>query len=78
MSEGEWSEEDAEVYELTKQERDAGGLIGAFTPQQLAEKLGARWVPARRFPVVQGGKVRPIDDFSFPVKTPPSDQKRRW
>ena len=41
-----------------------GCLAGPFSAQQLNEKFGKHWLPARRFPVVQGIKIRPVDDFS--------------
>jgi hypothetical protein len=55
---------DEAVYLATQDEVAKGWLLGPYTPQQLEELVGPRWVPSRRFGVVQGGKVRPIDDFS--------------
>ena len=37
---------------------------GPFTLSEAREKFGKDFVPRRRFPVVQKGKVRPVDDFS--------------
>ena len=33
--------------------------------EQIDERLSSKvWIPARRFPLEQGDKIRPIDDFS--------------
>ena len=37
---------------------------GPFTAEQVTERQGRHWIPAKRFGVKQGGKVRPVDDFS--------------
>ena len=34
-----------------------------FTLRQAIERFGDKFVPCRRFLVVQKGKVRPVDDF---------------
>ena len=39
-------------------------MRGPFTKKEVDEKLGPRWTGARRFAVVQNGKVRTIDNFS--------------
>ena len=62
------SEEDAkirkELWEATVEEKIAGTLLGPFTAEQIVSAVGPLWIAARRFPVVQNGKLRPIDDFS--------------
>ena len=55
---------DAEVLRKTRVEVQRGLASGPFLPGQLDEILGPRWVPSRRFGVVQGEKVRPIDDLT--------------
>jgi hypothetical protein len=55
---------DEAVYLATEEEVQKGWLLGPYSAEQLCEKVGRLWVPSRRFGVVQGGKVRPIDDFS--------------
>ena len=37
---------------------------GPFSAAEITEKHGTKWIPARRFGVRQGGKIRPVDDFS--------------
>ena len=61
------TEDDLELWKATMEERDAGGLIGPFSFEQMVGRLGPNFVPARRFPLRQGGKLRPIDDFSAPM-----------
>jgi len=55
---------DAELYEVTEQEADGTRLLRRTTAEGLTAKFGPRWVPARRFGLRQGAKLRPIDDFS--------------
>ena len=61
-------------------EVESGLLKGPYTPEQIAEQLGKLWVPARRFGLQQGTKIRPVDDFTSPSteRTEPWDQSRRW
>ena len=55
---------DREVYEATLKEVNETGLMrGPISEAELSEKHGL-WIPARRFGLRQGNKVRPIDDFS--------------
>ena len=58
------SAEDKQLWDLTLEEVQQGGLLGPFTVDQVEEHAGKLWVPARRFPIQQGTKLRPIDDFS--------------
>ena len=53
-----------EVAKNTREEVEKGWASGPFTTAQLDDALGPCWVPSRRFGVLQGTKVRPIDDFS--------------
>ena len=43
---------------------DKRWVLGPFTSEQITERQGRHWIPAKRFGVKQGGKVRPADDFS--------------
>ena len=53
------------VLEATKDDIEAGVLEGPYSELELDAILGSKaWVPARRFGITQGKKVRPIDDFS--------------
>ena len=53
-----------ELYELTESEAvDKGWLSGPFTAQQMDERFSGRWLPVRRFAVIQKEKLRPIDDL---------------
>jgi hypothetical protein len=57
------AELDDAVTVATREEVEAGWLRGPFTSQELAQRHGL-WVPARRFGIKQGPKVRVIDDYS--------------
>ena len=62
---GHWSEVDQKLVDCTYQEVADGHLIGPSTEADLDKRFGSRaWLPARRFPIEQSGKLRPIDDFS--------------
>ena len=55
------------VWEITAGpggEVESGLRKGPFTPGQISEQVGKLWVPARRFGLQQGAKIRPVDDFS--------------
>ena len=54
----------ARVWESTISEAQRGWLEGPLSAEQVSKKLGALWTPSRRFGIVQGGKVRNIDDLS--------------
>ena len=56
-----------DVWKLTAGkdgEVDSGVLKGPFTPKEISEQVGSLWIPARRFGIKQGAKIRPVDDFS--------------
>ena len=55
---------DSELYRVTLEEQREGWLSEPLSQGELGRMLGPRWVPVRRFGLRQGGKVRPIDDFS--------------
>ena len=55
---------DKKVWNLTKAEAEEGLLKGPLSRVELEAEVGPLWVAARRFGVVQGPKVRPVDDFS--------------
>ena len=60
-----WSEVDSRLVECTLQELEDGHLCGPFSESQMNERLGSKvWLPARRFPIEQSDKLRPIEDFS--------------
>ena len=53
-----------ELYDVTLAEAsDKAWLKGPFTPTEVDRRFDGRWLPVRRFPVVQKGKLRPIDDL---------------
>ena len=54
------AEADRELYRVTREELDRGWIHGPL-PQTV---LGPGSSVTRRFPVVQGRKIRPIDDFT--------------
>ena len=56
---------DEELYAATEKEvSESGVLRGPVPVSELDAKFGKLWVPARRFGLRQGTKLRPIDDFS--------------
>jgi len=55
---------DRAVCDSTIVEVDNKWASGPWTPAQLDQRHGPLWLPARRFGVSQGSKIRPIDDFS--------------
>lgn len=56
------AELDVQLYEATEEEVKKGWLVGPLCAGEL-DQLGL-WIPSRRFPVVQGSKLRPVDDYS--------------
>ena len=57
-------EEDQAVWDATVEEEKLGGIAGPYTAQEVTAKAGSFWVGARRFAILQNGKIRVIDDFS--------------
>ena len=55
---------DDSLWSQTMEEVESGSLVGPFSPDELSEAVGSQWIAARRFGVVQGEKIRPIDNFS--------------
>ena len=53
-----------EVWEATLKEVKFGWLEGPLEVSQVNERVGPSWTPSRRFGIVQGSKVRNIDDLS--------------
>ena len=54
----------SELEKKTKQEEKLGWTKGPLSEEQVTELLGEDWLACRRFGVVQGDKVRLIDDLS--------------
>ena len=54
---------DQQLIDITNDEVKKGWLEGPFEPEDL-DHLGC-WIPSRRFAVVQGSKVRPVDDYTI-------------
>jgi hypothetical protein len=54
------------VWEETMEQAspEKGWVLGPFSANEISERLGPNWIPSRRFGVRQGGKIRPVDDFS--------------
>ena len=52
------------VWDLTLEEAKNETIIGPLTEEEITSQVGKCWVPARRFGLKQGSKIRPIDDFS--------------
>ena len=52
------------VWNETMAQCDAGWIKGPFSSGELDQKFPEGWVPSKRFGVVQGPKVRAVDDFS--------------
>lgn len=53
-----------EVWDATIKEVKCGLLEGPLSADQVSEKVGPLWTPSRRFGIIQGQKVRNIDDLS--------------
>jgi len=62
-----WQGADEKIWESTLEEASEGGLTGPPTREEMSRDLGPNWVAAKGFAVVQGAKVRAIDDFSDSV-----------
>ena len=45
-------------------EVEKGWASGPFTEEEMTERMGPLWLPARRFGIEQGDKTRQIDDIS--------------
>lgn len=66
-----------EVWDATMKEVEEGWLMGPLQADQVTEVVGPLWTPSRRFGIVQGSKVRHIDDPSeFAVN--PMAGERNW
>ncbi len=52
------------AWDATLKEVRKGWLEGPFSAEEVTQKLGPLWTPSRRFGILQGGKVRNIDDLS--------------
>ena len=52
------------VWDETLSQCEAGWIKGPFSAEELNAKYPRGWVPSKRFGVVQGPKVRAVDDFS--------------
>ena len=52
------------VWSATLDESAKGWLDGPLSAEEVTAKLGPLWTPSRRFGIVQGGKIRNIDDLS--------------
>ena len=60
-----WTDIDDQLVSCTYAEVTDGHLMGPFKEEEIDERIGSSaWLPARRFPLDQKGKLRPIDDFS--------------
>ena len=57
---------DEEVWNETIQERDLGWLEGPYSQDEVDARFPAGWCAARRFGLMQSGKLRCIDDLSEP------------
>ena len=54
------------VWQESLEQADVGKqwLKGPFSAAEISSRVGPQWIPARRFGVRQGGKIRAVDDFS--------------
>ena len=55
---------DHQLYSETLEERDKGWLSGPLTLPEVDERFPGGWCACRRFGIIQGGKLRCIDDLS--------------
>jgi hypothetical protein len=59
--------DDLALWEETIQEQKRGWLQGPMTEAQVTQCLGTdKWLPSRRFALLQNKKLRAIDDYSEP------------
>ena len=58
------AEMERDLHDATQSELEKADYLRPTTTEQLDAKFGKHWLPARRFGLRQGNKVRPIDDFS--------------
>ena len=49
---------------ISQASEDRKWVLGPYSAKEISERVGPCWIPARRFGVRQGGKIRPVDDFS--------------
>eukprot|EP00438_Fugacium_kawagutii_P021791 Skav200329 [mRNA] locus=scaffold2835:13658:14452:+ [translate_table: standard] len=49
---------------LEQAEEDKRWVVGPFSAEQISQRVGPDWIPAKRFGVRQGGKIRSVDDYS--------------
>ena len=60
-------EVDNKAWDISIMERDSGWLLGpVYSCDELANVIGTYPHLARRFPLIQGQKLRPIDDLTEP------------
>ena len=59
-----WTSEDEELWKATVEEVEGKGLKGPLSEEEVVEMAGRLWIAARRFAIIQNGRLRPIDDFS--------------
>lgn len=64
LSPGNWVDVAKEVWGSTMAEADKGWLEGPLTSLEVSNKVGSLWTPSRRFGILQGSKIRNIDDLS--------------
>lgn len=74
--------EDKEVAESVWNESveqagvDKQWLRGPFTASEVSNRVGPNWIPARRFGVRQGGKIRPVDDSQYLINSTVSSHEK--
>ena len=57
-------EHSSALYDITVAEaKEKSWLKGPYSPVEMDQRYSGRWLPVRRFPVVQKDKLRPIDDL---------------
>ena len=57
-------EHSSALYNITVAEaKEKSWLKGPYSPAEMDQRYNGRWLPVRRFPVVQKDKLRPIDDL---------------
>ena len=58
------------VWRKSQEELQKGWLLGPFSPDEIAQRVGPEYLVSRRFGVDQGGDVRVIDDYSQSMCNP--------
>ena len=70
---------DEDTWNATVEEAtEKSWLDGPYSWEQLEDMFKGEWTPARRFGIIQSGKLRVIDDFQRMARTQRMRVRRSW